>query len=114
MKLIDRDKIDIPRQRERLLDGLIYVPLADVQKALDTARVLFDEHDVATLTEALARQVRRVPTREYIEEVTEDRRTWLETTTHCPKCKAELGKRSAFCPDCGQALDWCERKGARR
>lgn len=108
MNLIDLDKIEIPRQRERLLDGLIYVPLADVQKALDTARVIFDEKDTTTLIAALERQVRRPVEWVEIEEQTEDRRLWLKTTAHCPACRAEQEKRRAFCPDCGQALDWEE------
>ena len=106
MKLINRDKIEIPRQRERLLDGLIFVPLADVEAALDAAPVVFDEGDVETITAALKRQVRRPVVREYLEEVAEDRRTWLKCGEYCPTCKAGLKKKSDHCPDCGQALDW--------
>lgn len=110
MNLIDRDKIDIPRQRERLLDGLIYVPLADVVNALDAAPTVFDEADLATLTEALERQVRKPVVREYLEDVTEDRRCWLKAGEYCPMCKTELMKKSAHCPDCGQALEWEEKR----
>lgn len=108
MNLIDRDKIDIPRKRERLIDGLIYVPLADVVKGLDDAPTILDEKDMATITEALERQVRLPVERELLDDESDERILRLKGATLCPACKTELKQRSAHCPDCGQALDWEE------
>lgn len=60
------------------------------------------------MTEYIERQTPRPVTREYLEEVTEDKRTWLKCGEYCPTCKAALTKKSAHCPDCGQALEWEE------
>ena len=105
MQLIDRDKIEIPRKRDRLIDGLIYVPLADVQKALDGARVVFDEKDVATLSEALDRQVRKLPRWEELEKAGELGSMRTDVRPFCPTCGTEL-KNGKHCHECGQALNW--------
>lgn len=86
MKLINREKIEIPRDRAIVKGGLIYVPLADVQTALDTARVIFGERDVATVVEALDRQVKKWP-----------------KMGCCPTCEAPV-READFCGSCGQAL----------
>lgn len=108
MQLIDRNKIDIPRTREQLIGGLIYVPLADVVATLDAAPVVFDEADMATLTEALWRQVRLPIEWEEIVDDTEDKRCWVKVSAHCPTCHTEHKRRCSFCHACGQALEWEE------
>lgn len=105
MQLIDRTKIEIPRQRERLIDGLIYVPLADVQKGLDGARVIFDEKDTTTLIEALELQVKKVPRWEEIETAGVRGSMRTDVRPFCPTCGTEL-KNCKHCPECGQAISW--------
>ena len=104
MQLIDRDKIEIPRQRETLVNGLIYVPLADVQAALDAA-VVFDEKDMQTIIEALERQVRRPLEWKETEVNREGKPDLLKVVGYCPICHTEQRRRRAYCHACGQALE---------
>lgn len=106
MKLIDRDKCVIPRQRERLIGGVIFVPLADVEAALDEAPPVFDVRDLATIAEALQRQVRLSPRWEEFERAGELGCLRTDVRPFCPTCRAELRPSQPHCADCGQAIEW--------
>lgn len=103
-KLIDRDHIDIPRDREMLVGGMIYVPLADVMLALDAA-VVFDEKDMQTIIEALERQVRKPLDQEVTEKDMEGKGRMVMVVKRCPTCHTEQQRRRAYCHACGQALE---------
>lgn len=103
MKLIDRDKVEIPHDRSIVKGGMLYVPIADVEKGLDASRVIFNERDPAAIVEALGRQVKKEPLRNVMLDY------------DCPTCKAPLEDYFPHCPECGQALLWsgAERRALR-
>lgn len=104
MQLINRDTVEISRQREMLAGGLIYVPLADVQAALDAA-VVFSEKDMQTIIEALAKQVRKPLDQEVTEKDMEGKGRMVMVVKRCPTCHTEQQRRRAYCHACGQALE---------